>query len=112
MRRRMNLPRNLLRTDERRQHQRREYVGALWLQCAGESTWFEVHGQDVSAGGFAFVSAYKMDVGEHIAVSLPELPAETLSATVRRAVRIDGGWLVGVEFDETLSFALERSLVG
>jgi PilZ domain-containing protein len=112
MRRRMELPRGLVKPHERRQHQRREYIGTLWLQCAGEPTWFEVCGQDVSAGGFAFVSAVKLSVGERLAVSVPEVPYETLAATVRRIVSSDIGWLVGVEFDESLPYAVEQSLVG
>ena len=111
MRRRLDLPRGLARHD-RRQHERRPYGSALWLQCAGEATWFEVHGQDVSAGGFAFVSAVRMVVSETVLVSLAESQSEMLAATVRRAVRIAEGWMVGIEFDVPLSFAVERALTG
>jgi hypothetical protein len=112
MQRRMMLPRGLVKPHERRQHERREYTGTLWLQCAGEATWIEVCGQDVSAGGFAFVSASKLDVGESLAVAVPELPHETLAATVRRVLRADVGWLVGVEFAEALPYAVAQSLIG
>lgn len=111
MRRRPELPRGLLPGD-RRQHERRPYGNTLWLQCAGETTWFEVHGRDVSAGGFAFVSAVSMSVGETVLVSLPEMSSEMLGATVRRASRIAEGWLVGIEFDVPLDHAVERALIG
>ena len=98
--------------DNRRAHARSDYAGVLHLQCAGDSTWFDVHGIDVSAGGFAFASDVELKRGERLFVSVPELETITSGATVRHITPAYGGFLVGVQFDEALPPALERVLCG
>jgi hypothetical protein len=99
---------------DRRIHKRSDYAGVLHLQCAGESTWFAVHGVDVSAGGFAFASDYEMRRGERLSVSVAEFETITISAVVRHVKPAPalGGFLVGIEFDEPLPPQLERCLGG
>ena len=94
----------------RRIHERSEYAGVLHLQCAGDSTWFAVHGVDVSAGGFAFASDVEMKRGERLSVAVPEFEAITIGAVVRHVKPAFGGFLVGIEFDEPLPPQLERCL--
>jgi hypothetical protein len=96
---------------DRRIHTRTEYAGSLHLQCAGESTWFAVHGLDVSAGGFAFISDVEMRRGEQLSVAVPELEAYTVSAVVRHVKPAHRGFFVGIEFDEPLPPELEHCLV-
>lgn len=96
----------------RRIHERSTYSGVLHLQCAGDSTWFPVHGVDVSAGGFAFASDYEMRRGERLSVCVPEFETITISAVVRHVKPAYGGFLVGIEFDEVLPAQLERCLCG
>jgi PilZ domain len=96
--------------EERRVHPRSEYRGVLHLQCLGETTWFGVHGIDVSAGGFAFMSDYEMKRGEQVAVAVEEVPGQVIWATVRWARPQPGGFLVGIEFDESLPPEVERVL--
>jgi hypothetical protein len=86
----------------RRVHERTAYQGVLLLQGKGETTWFPVHGQDVSVGGFAFFSDYAMRRGEQVNVTIEELGALSVAATVRHVKPQHGGFIVGVEFDELL----------
>ncbi len=95
---------------DRRVHPRSEYRGTLHLQCRGETTWFGVHGIDVSAGGFAFVSDYEMRRGEQLAVAVEEVPGQLIWASVRWVKPAASGFLVGIEFDEPLPPAIERVL--
>ncbi len=95
----------------RRVFTRTSYEGILQLQCSG-GTWFDVYGQDVSQGGFAFYSDYEMTRGEALYVSIPELPALPVPATVRHVKKLDTGFLVGVEFDEPLPLELALRLTG
>ena len=99
-------------TNNRRIHERSDYAGVLHLQCAGDATWFDVHGLDVSAGGFAFACAYEMRRGERLSVAVPEFEAFTIAAVVRHVKPMYGGFLVGIEFDEVLPPQLERCLCG
>lgn len=93
---------------ERRVHPRSEYRGTLHLQCLGESTWFAVHGIDVSAGGFAFLSDYAMARGEQVAVAVDEVPGQVIWSSVRWVREAEGRFLVGIEFDEALPLEVER----
>ncbi|MCU1281551.1 MAG: hypothetical protein JWM53_5097 [bacterium] len=97
---------------DRRIHQRSDYAGVLHLQCAGDSTWFAVHGVDVSAGGFAFVSDVEMRRGEQLSVTVPEFESFVVAAVVRHVKPAFGGFLVGIEFDEPLPAPFERCLCG
>jgi len=97
-------------SDDRRVHTRTPYNGTLHLQCAGDATWFAVQAIDVSAGGFAFVSAIEMQRGERLAVAVPDLEAYTVQAVVRHVKPEHGAFLVGIEFDEPLPAQLERCL--
>ena len=97
---------------DRRLHRRSDYAGVLHLQCAGDATWFAVHGVDLSAGGIALFSQVEMQRGERLSVLLPELEAVTVGAVVRHAKPARGGFLVGIELDELLPPQLERCLCG
>jgi hypothetical protein len=87
---------------ERRVHERSAYQGVLLLQGQGETTWFPVHGQDVSVGGFAFFSDYEMRRGEQVNVTIEELGSLSVAATVRHVKPEGVGYVVGVQFDELL----------
>ena len=102
----------LQNASDRRIHARTPYAGTLNLQCTGESTWFAVHGLDVSAGGFAFFSDCEMRRGERLSVVVPELEAYTVGAVIRHVKPAHGGFFVGIEFDEPLPAQLERCLAG
>ena len=96
---------------ERRVHVRKSYEGMLYLQYAGATTWFAVHAQDVSAGGFAFFSEDDMRRGEAVSVAVADVPGVTVSATVRHVKASGYGFLVGVEFDEPMPGALAAVLL-
>lgn len=96
--------------DDRRAHPRAPYSGTLHLQCAGDTTWFDVQALDVSAGGFSFMSAYEMRKGERLLVAVPDLEAYTVSAVVRHVKTAAGAYIVGIEFDEPLPAQLEQCL--
>ena len=97
---------------ERRAHERNDYAGTLQLQCTGETTWFAVHGRDVSAGGFCFYSDYEMHRGERLNVWAPEIDHAIFPAEVRYVKAEGRGFVVGVQFDDTLPESIERCLAG
>jgi hypothetical protein len=97
---------------ERRVHQRNDYSGTLFVQCAGEQTWFAVHGRDVSAGGFSFFCEWEMRRGEIVTVSAPDIDHATFVAVVRHVKPGRHGFLVGVQFDDVLPEPIERCLLG
>jgi hypothetical protein len=101
-----------LAPSERRIHERNDYSGTLQLQCAGETTWFAVHGRDVSAGGFCFYSDYEMRRGEQLSVWAAEVDHAIFPAEVRYVKPEGRGFIVGVQFDELLPESIERCLAG
>lgn len=97
---------------DRRVHPRNDYGGTLQVQLAsGGGTWFPVHGNDVSAGGFSFYSEVPLERGERLDVAVPEIDVVTFAATVRHVrAAAPGAWFVGVEFDEPLPESVARCL--
>jgi hypothetical protein len=69
-----------------------------------------VHGIDVSAGGFAFMSDYEMKRGEKLTVAVEEVPGQVIWASVRWVRPERGRFLVGIEFDDALPSDVERVL--
>ncbi|MDB4965406.1 MAG: hypothetical protein JWN44_1095 [Myxococcales bacterium] len=106
------MQRAALAPSERRIHERNDYGSTLQLQCAGETTWFAVHGRDVSAGGFSFYCDYEMRSGERLNVWAPEIDHTVFPAVVRHVKPMSPGFVVGVQFDELLPESIERCLAG
>lgn len=96
--------------DNRRVHARLPYSGTLHLQFAGDGTWFDVQAQDVSAGGFGFVTQSELRRGERLAVAVPDLEAHIVNAIVRYSKAGRVGFVVGVELEEPLPPPLGRCL--
>jgi hypothetical protein len=96
---------------ERRVHERNDFSGTLLLQWARQNTWITVHGRDVSAGGFSFFSEWEMGRGDAVIVSVPDV-AHAFPAVVRHVKREKHGWVIGVEFDDSMPDPIERCLRG
>ena len=71
-----------------------------------------MHGRDVSAGGFCFYSDYEMHCGERLNVWAPEIDHAIFPAEVRYVKAEGRGFVVGVQFDDTLPESIERCLAG
>jgi hypothetical protein len=73
----------------------------ITVQLHGSATWFYVMARNVSAHGLGFRCTATLAIGDVVAV-LTDRDAIPRPARVRYADRVDGGYDVGVMFDEPL----------
>jgi hypothetical protein len=83
--------------DERRKHARFPFDRDLEIWAGEDAEARMVRANDISAGGFSFVSDEALKVGQPIVLGLRDIGEFLVRATVRNVRRENGHYIVGAE---------------
>ncbi len=87
----------MVRTDERRRHARYPFERHLEVRAPAPHGRMVVRANDISAGGFSFVTEADLQVGDHLVLGLRHDDDFLVEATVRSVRRQGEQFIVGAE---------------